>query len=106
MENPESFTDLNDNELEDQTENFITKLIEEAQELLDECKNQSEEIEDIYINLLKYFGDDPKKLMIEDLINIMEKFRNGIENGKRSFIEQQNKLKRKKMSKVRMSVVN
>ena len=41
IENPDSFNHINDDELEDQTGDFIKKLIEEAQELLDECKNQS-----------------------------------------------------------------
>lgn len=75
FENPDSFNDLNNNELEDQTGNFIQKLIEEAQELLDECKIQSEQIEEVYKNFMKFVGDDPKKISIEDFLSIINKFR-------------------------------
>jgi hypothetical protein len=74
LDDPEAFTEYDDEDFSDKTEYFIQDTFEEAQGMLDEIETQIADIDKLYLDFLKYVGDDIKKLPLEDFLGIIKNF--------------------------------
>lgn len=83
----------------DKTEYFIEETTENAQGKLDNCLHQNDQIEAFYSDFMKYIGDDPTKLPIDEFLSIMKKFGTTLEEGKKKFLEKERKAKKRTSKK-------
>jgi len=63
----------------DQTGKFIEELLPEAQVYLEECQKLRDSINDNYKKFMAFMGEDANKFKLEDLFQLMLKFRKELE---------------------------